>query len=213
MIVMKKTSLICLSVLFALGVAPVSSGEAARRGKSEHTPVDKILEYSIERLKGSVEKSAQQNERLSYENTVLRQSIDELKALEKSLTASKAALVGEGGSHDVREIAASPELADMGYRKKKTKELIAALQKDIEYVEARLEDLEKRLDDDRFRAYKKELTRNRELRQKDLVETERKLTDLKYSNTKVSDQIEGLVQEQNELLSKINELQFRQRGF
>ncbi|MCK5259845.1 MAG: hypothetical protein KAJ70_02165 [Candidatus Omnitrophica bacterium] len=186
---------------------------AADKDRSGHTPADKMLEFSLLRLKESMQKTTQKNERLSFENDMLRKGIADLQKVKETLSEKKGELSGRSDAYRPRKKVQFTEVADMDGRKRRTRELIAIFQRDIKHFEKKIRVLEDRLSGAGFNSSKKTLLERKKRSGKALIEAEKKLGSLEKRNLRPIKQIKGLEGVQTELTREIERLQDRFNRF
>lgn len=186
---------------------------AAGSGYSSHTPTDKMLEFSLSRLKESVQKTTQKNERLAFENDMLRQSILDLRKLKETLLAKKAELLGVPVAYRSRSETQFIGIVDMNAREQRTKELIDILQRDIKRLEEKIRILDDSLNEEGFHSHRKMLLERKDKSERTLREAEKQLEALKKRNMAPIGQIQALKATQNELAREAEGLQYKLNGF
>ena len=191
----------------------VPLGTAAGEVRSEHTPAGKMLEFSLLRLKESVQKTMQKNERLSFENDMLRKGIQDLERVKEALSMKKAELSGRPDAYYPQKEIQFSGIVDIDSRKERTQELIAIFQRDIRHVEEKIRVLDDRLSEKGFNSHKKMLLERKEKSGKNLLEAEKKLESLGKRNLGPIGQIKELKRVQNEQVREIEDLQYRLNRF
>jgi chromosome segregation ATPase len=206
------------SFLFCLLISISSYGifvpiAAAGRGRSEHTPMDKMLEFSLSRLKESVQETMQKNERFSFENDMLLETIEGLQREKESLSMKKAELSGKLSAYRPRKEPHFREAVDIDSRKERTQELIAIFQRDIRHLEEKVQALNNSLSEKGFNSHKKMLSEKKENGKKNLFEAEKRVNSLEKGNQRLLEEIGQLKNEQNRLASEKEMLQNRANRF
>jgi hypothetical protein len=193
----------CLGLVGAVAVA--SDG-----GISRHMPTDKMLEFSLSRLQESVEKTAQKNDRLAFENEILRKNIDDLLRQREVLAGKRSALVG-GNARPYREEKETrlSEAIDPEGRKKRTQELLGIFQRDIARLSDEIRILENSLDGAAFNAHKRLLLEKKESTRKSFGQLEKRLQLLQQKNKAPAETVRLLKQEQTELVGEVRALEGR----
>ena len=210
---MKSILLICLFFSISGYGVFVPLATAAGNERFEHTPMDKMLEFSLLRLKESVQKTMQKNERLSFENDMLRKGIQDLERVKETLSMKKAELSGRPDAYRPQKKIPFTEIVDIDSRKERTQELIAIFQRDIRYLEEKIRVLDDRLSGKGFNSHKKMLLERKEKSGKNLLEAEKKFESLGKRNLGPIGQIKELKGTQNEQAREIEELQYRPNRF
>lgn len=180
---------------------------AAVGGRSEHTPTDKMLEFSLLRLKESAQKTMQKNERLSFENDMLRKSIQDLQRVKETLSMKKAELSGRIDAYRPPEKIRFTEIVDIDGRRKRTQELITVFQHDVKYLEEKVRILNDSLNGEGLDSYKQMLLKKKKESEKNLSESEKSLKFLKKGNQGLLQKVDQLKGEQNGLAREIEILQ------
>lgn len=210
---MKSILFVCFFFSMSCYGVFVPMATAASWDRSGHTPADEMLEFSLLRLKESVRKTTQKNERLSFENDMLRKGIGDLQRVKENLAKKKAELSGRPGTYRSNREFQFAEVVDMDGRKRRTQELIAIFQKDIRNSEEKVRVLEDRLNEGGFNSRKKMLSERKERVGKDLIVAEKRLEALKKKNLGPLNQIEELTRVQTNLVREIDGLQYRLNRF
>ena len=210
---MKSILFVCFFFSMSCYGVFVPMATAASWDRSGHTPADEMLEFSLLRLKESVRKTTQKNERLSFENDMLRKGIGDLQRVKENLAKKKAELSGRPGTYRLNREFRFAEVVDMDGRKRRTQELIAIFQKDIRNSEEKVRVLEDRLNEGGFNSRKKMLSERKERVGKDLIVAEKRLEALKKKNLGPLNQIEELTRVQTNLVREIDGLQYRLNRF
>ena len=205
---MKSFFLFCLLFLISCYGAFVPLATAAGNEPFGHTPMDKMLEFSLLRLKESAQKTMQKNERLSFENDVLRKGIQDLRGVKEALSMKKDALSGRPDAYRPQKEIRFTEIVDIDGRKGRTQELIAIFQRDIKYLKEKIRVLDDHLSEEGFNSHRKMLLEKKEKSGKGLFEAEKKLKSLEKRNLGPRGQIGELKGAQNELVREIEELQY-----
>lgn len=192
-------------VSYAVSMPPVT---AAQDGTSQHLPAGKILEFSLSRLKESMRKTMQKNERFAFENEELRRGILDLQRTRDALAARKAGLSGEPLPAVLRPRPARfAETVDIDKRGQKTQELAAILGQEIGRLQERIRVLEEAPDEKGFEAERRMLSGKKEESRRSLSRAEKKFKSLKKKNTALLRTIEALRKKQDALKRKIRALE------
>lgn len=209
---MKKILFIC--ILFSMGsysvFVPLARAEDYR--PSAHLSADKMLEFSLQHLKESVEKTAQKNERLSYENDMLRKSIQDLQVMKETLLMKRAELSGRPNIESPQTKMQLGAL-DMDFRQKRTQELIPIFQNDIQRLKEEVRIIDGSLSEEGFVSRKKMLLQEREKSSKNLSKAKKELESLEKRNRKPLKQIEELKNIQKKLAREVEGLQYKASKF
>ena len=185
---------------------------AANRERG-HTPTDKMLEFSLLRLKESVEKTTQKNERLSFENDMLHKGIADLQRVKEALSIKMAELSNEPDAYRPPKETLFTGIADIDGRKERVQELITIFQRDISHLEEKIQVLDDRLNEKGPNSYRKTLLEKKEESGKNLLEAEKKLKSLEKRNFGPIKQIGELKGTQGELAREIEGLQHNLNRF
>ena len=180
----------------------------AERANSPHTPTAKILEFSLSRLMESLHKIEQKNERLTFENKALRESIHRLQKEKDILVAKKAERTGKlPNTYQSKKKERSERPVDTEERQARTQELILIFQHDIKELEDRKRVLEMTVSEQEFHDQKQTLLGREKRSAEDVLRAEKELRVLEKRNKKPLKKIEALKKEQNELADQVRELQ------
>ncbi|MBN1869970.1 MAG: hypothetical protein JW847_05275 [Candidatus Omnitrophica bacterium] len=209
---MRKAFLIALLCSAGFCAACVSLAMAAGTSLSEHLPTNKMLEFSLTRLKESVLKIAQKNERLVFENDMLEKSIQGLQRIKAALMMKREELSGWPGDDHFSGETRMTESMDDGKRRERTQELIDIFLRDNKYLEEKVQIQESCLSEQGFLAYRKSLGEKKRQSEKSLRDAEKKLTSIQKRNLGPEKEIEELHRIQNDLMREISEIQSRFRG-
>ena len=208
--------LIGFFLLFSLGCCLSAPSPAAAAGEDrlQHLPTGKILEFSLSSLKESLEKINQKNERLAFENEMLRKSIHDLQREKEFLLGKKDSLSGTAsGFERDRKILRPLKSADLMAREKRTSELIDIFQRDIERLKDEIRVLEGSLSGEGFHARQQMLFDEIRKTEKDLIRVGKKLKLLEQKNEAPKKKIEVLQKEQRDLVQEIKRLEQHRPGF
>lgn len=153
---------------------------ADQQKASRHMSAEEIFQFSLSRLKESVQKTLRQNDRLTFENNVLRRNISDLQREQEILTQKKAKLSGEGSVflHTQNGAEMFRGAVDISHRARRTQELIDAFGRDILHLEENIRILEDKLDKSQFETKKKMLLARREEIRKNFDRAEKRLRHL-----------------------------------
>jgi regulator of replication initiation timing len=211
---MKNTTVLMLFFSLCCCATGIPSAAAAEGGGSSHLSTGKVLEFSLSSLKESLEKILQKNERLAFENEMLRKSIYDLAQEKEYLTEKKAGLSGRlpisGLEHKKLQ---SLRIADRLAREQRTRELISLFQRDIVRLREEVRVLEDSLNAGEFNARRKMLLDKAQKSGKDLVQAEKKFNSMQQKNKAPANKVKALQKEQNDLVREIQGLQYQLRGF
>ena len=196
-------SMSCWGVLMPLTIA-------ADENRSRHMPMDKILEFSLSRLKESIQKTAQKNDRLVFENEILRKNIVDLQQEKEDLIRNISTLSGKRSQPYLqqRELQLM-ETTDPEGRKQRTLELIRIFQRDIGRIKEEVQILENSLDGREYNSHKHMLLERNEVSEKSLIQAEKQLKSLEHKNRAPTEKIRSLQVKQNELVREIKALEGR----
>jgi len=133
-----------------------ASLEAATDGMgSKHISTGRMLEFSLKSLKESLQKTEQKNDRLTFENAVIRKDIQHLKHVLKNLSLKKSELLGEPSVPHYQE---DQMLLTGNFpgeeRGRRTLELITIFEKDILALQEEIQLLDNRLNQDQYNSQK-----------------------------------------------------------
>lgn len=172
-------------------------------------PTDKILEFSLSRLKESVDKTTQKNERLAFENEMLRHSIYDLQQ-ERGFLSGKKDVLSQGlsASDYEKKRLEFIEQVQGGFRERRTYELISIFQQDIMQLRKEIHALEAGLDGEKFDARQRDLSRKAREGAKEVAWAEKKLKSLEQKNKNPKGKVRILQVAQGELVQEIEKLQY-----
>jgi hypothetical protein len=208
---MKNILLVCLILSVGCSGALVSLATASGNNQSDHTPTDTMLEFSLLRLKESVQKTAQKNQRLSFENDMLREGIRDLEKKKKFLFAKKAELSGRSDVHRFEKDIQFTKVLDPAGRKQRVQKLIAIFQNDIGRLEDQIQVLDGQLGGGGFHSHKRMLLERKEKSRKILLKSEKQFDSLEKKSLGAKGQIKELKELQEGLVREIEMLQNRAR--
>ncbi len=194
----------------------ISASSEAATGKEriQHMPTDKILEFSLSRLKESVDKTRQKNDRLAFENDMLRKSIHDLQRQKEFLFGKRTALSGNLKSSDYEEKRLrSIETANGENRQQRTRELINIFQRDIARLKEEVRIIEDSLEGKEFSALRQMFEEKSDKGKEALKQTQKRLRSLGQKNKAPGEKVAALKEEQNSLVREIENLERRLRGF
>jgi len=206
---MKSLFVARLFACVSANVILASSVLAAERGSVQrHIPVEKILEFSLSNLKESLEKTAQKNERLAFENETLRENIQDLQRKHNALIARKSELLGEPISMEETKSRVWPARdIDIQERAQRIHERIASFRRDILRLQDQNQILSDQLDKKRYQAKRGLMEEKAESGRRNLARLEKNIKVLKKRNKTPLRTIEALEKEKRSLERRINMLE------
>ncbi|MCK5012672.1 MAG: hypothetical protein KAS66_02545 [Candidatus Omnitrophica bacterium] len=210
---MKGFFLFCLLISISSYGIFVPLAAAAGRERSDHTPMDKMLEFSLLRLKESVRETMRKNEQFSFENDMLLKSIENFQREKEVLSMKKAELSGKPVAYRPRKEPHFKEVVDMNSRKERTQKLITIFQCDIRCLEEKVQVLNNSLSEKGFNSHKQMLLEKKGNGKKNLFEAEKRLNSLEKGNQRLLEEIGQLKNEQNRLIRQKKMLHNRANRF
>ena len=209
-------NLTVLFLLFLLSCCAIGAPLEAATGREEnqHMSTGQILEFSLSRLKESIDKTRQKNDRLAFENDMLRKSIHDLKRQKEFLAGKKAALYGGLPSSDYeKKRLQSIETGSVRNREQRTRELIDIFQRDIARLKEEVRIIEDSLEGKEFTARRQMFAQKADEGREILAQAQKKLRSLQQKNEVPEEKIKALKKEQGSLVREIENLERKLRGF
>jgi len=197
----------CFIWLFAFMVfAP--SVIASRKNKSEHIPMEKIVEFSLLKIKGKLQEKLQNNEQLAYENATIRKDMNYLRRVLEGLAVQKSQLSGKPPSTYYSDFQdQSEKIADKNDRKRRTRVLIGHFENDNRKLGDEIRLIERKLESEEFDVKRKLFIKSRDESRQSLISLQKQIKGLDKSGRGPINAIESLQSRKAVLEQEVYDLQ------
>ncbi len=185
----------------------MSPAIAAGGEMSQHAPTNEVLEFSLSRLKESMQKTIQDNECLALENEELRESVEDFQRVKAALVEKKDAISGRFQSSGYQqEKLRFTEFGRIKNRRERTRALIDIFKHDVARLRDEIFIWDKGLDEREFNSEKQMLLKRKKESSNNFSKEEKKLKSLMRENEALLAVFETLKNRQDELVQELGGL-------
>ena len=201
---MKKISSTLLLISAGLILSLSFIRESPAQENLRHVPIEQVLEFTLGQLQESLQTTLQQNEQLTFENTVLRRNIEELQRKQAFLDSGEAP-AAHGSYPDYLKSGQESAKFDAQTRVRKTDELIVFFEQALGRLNEKLRIIDNKLDDQSFASGMNVLEQRKGIGEQNIARAERKYNALDEAHKTAVKAIQRLKDENEELARILNE--------